>query len=460
MKHVHFIYGNQTFEIDEEVTRLIQATFGEEIIKEAIYHFDVADFFSRDSSENRKLLDQFQNTCETVSFFAPTIFVHLKNLQKLRPPKQNIERITEDLEQIHLVRAELDGQMVWFDADTLVEKQDTRHHIIGKQIVSQLTVIDKNTLYMELDPSWQERTIYQRSGDEAEAVDIRNFLRTKLKKEIMLSHEFGSPSVQSANTNELYALITYYLHHPPSQVELVMSANIRKTSEIDSKLFDLLSRNAHLIKKTVSYDDFRPLRWIVDRARSKGLEIDSTSADLLIEIAGNEFAVLDSELEKLAVLYGENAALKPEDLIRGVSHSKSFTIFRIADYLSKKDLKNSLECLEQLLGTHSVEPVNIFGLIASQFRRLLKIVWLQNQAMPEKQIVSTLKLNAWIARQLIQQIESFTERELENIVIHLAKCDIALKYSKDARIVLKNMCYLICMNEFRSQRYLERKWLP
>jgi len=199
----------------------------------------------------------------------------------------------------------------------------------------------------------------------------------------------------------------------------------------------------------------------MERARRKGLVIDRTSADLLIEIAGSDYSILNMELEKLSVLIPPNQAATPEVLLKSVSQSKNYTVFRITDFLVKKDLKNSLECMGMLLEGHSSDYVSIFSIIAAQFRRILKISWMQQQDIPEKTIIEKIGINQWIAKQLIKQMRNFTTTELENLVVYLSKCDIQLKYSsKDALTLLENICFLICQNEFQKTKFIKKHWLP
>ena len=62
MKHIHFLYGNQPFEIEEEVKSLTRKLLPDIDLKEAVFSFDVEDFFSKDQNQNSFLLSEFKNT--------------------------------------------------------------------------------------------------------------------------------------------------------------------------------------------------------------------------------------------------------------------------------------------------------------------------------------------------------------------------------------------------------------
>ncbi len=461
MKHVYFIYGNQPLEIEEEVQSLVASLLPENAQMEAFYTFDTDDFFSKDQNQNRKLLSELNSTCNTVSFFSPIILVHIRNIQNLSSKKKTAQHLSKELEKIILVKKDKTNELNWHDADTLTESHTSHFRITGKQVVKSISKQIDNSYTIVLDESWGDRKVIQNKGNESQAVTIQDFLKQKLQKELRFVGHQSDEQQQAAVSNDFRSILMQLLDNPPIQVELVISANIKNTREVNKEIYSLLKKKSKEIKKTVSYDDFRPINWIIDRAGAKGLIMDRVAADFLIEIAGTDFSILDMELEKLSLGKSSEKAVQPEELVKSVSHSKKFTIFRISDFLAEKDLKNSLECLKILLDEQSSDHVSIFALISAQFRRLLKISWLVNQGYSEKIVIEQMKLNPWIAKQLIQKTKNYSLSELENIVVHLSRCDLQLKYSsKQVLSKLENICYLICQNGFRKNVQIERHWLP
>ncbi|MCP4754587.1 MAG: DNA polymerase III subunit delta [Proteobacteria bacterium] len=461
MTRIYFIFGNQSLEIEETTKELIHKLLPEADRENSVFHYDVGDFVSAEQSKTKKLLGDFQSTCETVSFFSPKIVVHLQNLQKIATRKSPTESIKKSLQEINLVKIPIENDTVWFDGDTLSERLDTHHHITGEQIVQQIVHYGKKSFYLELDPAWRNRMIYRQKGKNQEVIEIGEYLESRLKAKISFAPlEEGMPS-NDTNTGTLLPVLKAYLENPPEQVEFIYTAHIRNTRELNKEIYGLLNKHAKEIRTTVAYDDFRPHSWVIERARKRNLVLDQTTADLLIEIAGTEFSVLDMELRKLEILLPPDTQITPEYLLKSTSHSKRFNIFRVANFLVQRDLKNTLECLELILKDHPSDSVNVFGLIAAQFRRLLKISWMQETGIAEKTIVERLKINQWVAKQAIKHSRSFTVRELENIVVHLAKSDLQIKYyAKDALAILENICFLVCQGAFKQKKHIDRHWLP
>lgn len=462
MKHITFIYGNQPFEIEEEVQRQLQSLLPDVNHDEAVFTFDIEDFFSKDQNQNRNLLDNLKNRCETVSFFSPVILIHLRNLQSLTAPKKTKDPLGDSLQNIVLVKQEDNSNFDWIDADTLTEPPHTQLRLTGKQLVTHSAKMDDGSISIVLSDSWKNRKVAIKRGDSYDTVSIKAFLRQKLDANLTFSEDSADHHRSGgAGTDDLFSLLRQYLISPPPGVKIVLTANIKNTREIQSEIFAIIKKNANVIRKTVAYDDFRPVQWVINRAGKKNITLNQESAELLIEFSGTDFAVLDMELEKLSILNQQSATVTPERLLKSVSQSKHFSIFRISDFMLRKDLKGALESINTFLMTQSSDLIGVFALIAAQFRRALKIAWMIQQDIAEKHIIEALGLNQWIAKQLIQHVGNFSTHELENIIVYLAKCDLQLKYSaKESKSIIENICFLICANEFQSRQVIKRHWVP
>lgn len=461
MDQIYFVYGNQPLEIEEEVQRLVSVSLPQDVRKEAFYTFDTGDFFTKDQNQNARLLNELKNTCDTVSFFSPVILVHISNLQKLPPLKKEKQHLVKELSEISLVKLDKTSDSGWYDAETLTETQTSHYRVSGKQLVKSVQKSNQGIYSIQLDNTWANKRIAQKKGNESISITTQELLKRKLKQKIEFVDQFSVEDPVPKHSNDFIAMLMQLIDQPPSQVHLVFSANIKNTKELNKGVYSKLKKQSREIKKTIAYDDFRPVAWIIDRAKTKGLIFNRVTADFLIEIAGTEYSILDMELEKLALRGSTRAEISPEELLDSVSPSKQFTIFRISDFLAEKNLKSSLECLKILLDEQTGDRNNILALIASQYRRLLRISWMLNQGYPEKSIVEQTKINPWIAKRLIAKTRKYTSMELENIVIHLSKSDLKLKYSsKQTFSILENICHLICLDGLKKHQQIESHWLP
>ena len=458
---VFFIFGNQSFEIETEVNNIVNDTLNEEEQKHSLFSFKTSDFFSQDRKSSQKALNEFRSTCETISFFSSKTVIILHDVQNIPSKKSPLETLENHLRKINLVKVSTEPDADWFDADSLSEQMDTHHHITGWQLIRDIECYKNKTFFFDVIPEFRNRLIHRKKGTGQDTIELTEFLKNKIKGTLLFERPSTEAPLNLADNTKPTELIKRCVQSPPSQIVLIITAHIKNIREVKKEIGNHLQKYAKVIKKTIAYDNFRPVPWIIKQAKSKNLIIDTSTADLLIEIAGTEFFVLDMELEKLSILFPAGTEITEKALFSSVSHSRRFTIFRAAEFLQRKELRGALECIEQVVGENPADAIGLFSLIVFQFRRMLKISWLMDSGLVEKRISDKLKLNPWAAKQTIKHVRNFTTSELENIVVYLAKLDLQVKYAaKDALIILENICFQICPGALITKGHLDRKWCP
>ncbi|MGK0288660.1 MAG: DNA polymerase-3 subunit delta [bacterium] len=462
MEQAYFIYGTQDLELREKREKIISSLVSKKEQQDSVFYFDVQSFYRQDSEEIQNLFDEFQNTCETVSFFSTKIIIDLQNLEKIKVGKSSSDTIEKQIQSIRIEEVISDENLIWYDAGTISVKEEAVNWISGKQIIQEVRLLGKKEYYLKIDPKWKKRNITLRKAHTEVQISIQEFLRGKIKATLHFE-ENATQESDALNTigEQFLKQLKSYLESPPDQVYFIMTANIRKPTELKGNLHAVLKKNAKEIKTSVTYDNFNPTSWVIQRAKDKQLTITPNVARLFVEVAGNDLAILDMEIGKLSLLYGSGDALNEESLLQSISHSKTFSVFRIANFLAQRNLKNSLESLNLVLNENHADAISIFGLISNQFRRLLHVSWMEDSNLSQKEIIQQLRMNPWFAKETIIQARNFELEELENIVIHLAQSDLKTKYAgKDAIIILRNLCFQICQGDFEKVAGLQHHWIP
>ena len=78
-KNIYFIWGNQPMELKEQSQNLIDNFLPKEKQEGSVFHYSAEGFFKNDPSNSQRLINDFQSTCETISFFAEKTIVHVSN---------------------------------------------------------------------------------------------------------------------------------------------------------------------------------------------------------------------------------------------------------------------------------------------------------------------------------------------------------------------------------------------
>lgn len=112
-------------------------------------------------------------------------------------------------------------------------------------------------------------------------------------------------------------------------------------------------------------------QWLVERFRELGCAISLPTAELIIQRAGSDLGVLMGEAEKLCLYLGRRAQVTPQLVRELVSLAPNANIFELGEALGRRDIKNALALLMELLATE--HPLPVLAMMLRHFRLLLII---------------------------------------------------------------------------------------
>jgi len=123
--------------------------------------------------------------------------------------------------------------------------------------------------------------------------------------------------------------------------------------------------------------------WVVELARKRGKLLSKENARLLMEISGENRALLEDQLDKIFIFLGNNKEIDYNSIKMLSTNLKEFTIFDLQDSLGKKNKEQSAKVLFNLLD-HGVEPVFIIAMLTKYFTGLSRINELKDK-IPDSQ---------------------------------------------------------------------------
>ncbi len=237
----------------------------------------------------------------------------------------------------------------------------------------------------------------------------------------------GEPVVGESNP-ELAAELASYLPTLPETTRLIFleSQPLPKTNPI-LKLAEKDKKNARIKL-------FSPPRpdgladWILDHAERKGTKVEFSAANDLAMFVGADLYALDQELEKL-ITYREGQPIRREDVRALVAPAQEQSIFEMVDAMGRRDTALSLERLHEQLD-HNVQPLQLMGMIARQFRLLLQVGDLAGRGLSADEIRAVLGLHPFVVRKVLDQARNFSIDRLEKAYSKLLEADIAMKTSR------------------------------
>jgi len=230
--------------------------------------------------------------------------------------------------------------------------------------------------------------------------------------------------------------------------------NGEKLSNLKEKLNEYINQNIDLIKKTTiivfiedSASKFKlyntiekngivcefayqkPIQ-IIKRLKSicnaYKVNVDEGTLQYFIECCGTNMQNLINEIRKLIEYVGENGTIKKENIDKLSIKQLESIIFEVTDSLSKKDVKNALIVINNLIA--SKEPIQkIFITLYNHFKKLYitKICIKENIDLAEN---LNLKANQmFLVNKYKTQARFFEQKELRKLLQELVDLDYKYK---------------------------------
>ena len=226
----------------------------------------------------------------------------------------------------------------------------------------------------------------------------------------------------------------------------MFTGSTSKDSEIVQKYLDNINENTTLIfivhndkldtrkkitklikekGKVLEYNDELDTISLV-RKLFKGYNIDYKTINLFIDRIGNNPLIIQNEINKIKIYKENDKNITDEDILNLTIKLIEIDIFKLIDYIVKKDKEKALELYYEMLKMNE-EPIKIVVILANQFRIMYQAKELFKKGYSEKDIASILKIHPYRVKLAIQNGRNYTSETLLKYLNDLANIDIGIK---------------------------------
>ncbi len=231
--------------------------------------------------------------------------------------------------------------------------------------------------------------------------------------------------VDELEDEERKTLLLFVERFPTSGVLVVVSneGSVKKDDFLKQ-----LSEKGTLVACHPPFERDLP-RWIENRVKKYGKEVERGALPLLMERAGKDLASLDSALEQLTIYINDRRQILGKDIEALLGKSVEADVFRLVDVLLEKNTKAALEITGALLkeGTRAYE---IVAVLAGQFDRMKTAQGLLREGRPEREVGSELRVHSFFLEKFIRQTQKIKGEEMAHIFRKLLECDESIKTSR------------------------------
>ncbi|HXY80024.1 MAG TPA: DNA polymerase III subunit delta [Gaiellaceae bacterium] len=216
-----------------------------------------------------------------------------------------------------------------------------------------------------------------------------------------------------------------YLASPaPATVLALVAEEIRS----DSALAKAVAKTGDVLAYDVPKR--RLPEWVAEQFARAGAKADADACRALVDIVGDDFDELASEIEKLATWAGGDAiALRDvEQLAAGRAET---SIFALTDAWGRRDTAAVLRAAEEIMErSHRPRSGELMRLIASlvgHVGRVRRCQRLAEEGIRPKDAAGRLKMHPFAAEKAFAQAANFSPEELAAAIVRLAELDAAAK---------------------------------
>jgi DNA polymerase-3 subunit delta len=167
-------------------------------------------------------------------------------------------------------------------------------------------------------------------------------------------------------------------------------------------------------------------KWVTERAREEGLELDSDVAKELISAVGPGQQRLARELEKLRLALHPGTGVTAEDVAELAAGDAEPQAYDLADAVVAGDLPAALG-LAEALEAHGERPGRLLFALARRLREVHRAASLLERGVPEQEVASRLKAPPWLAKKTVARAKRSDRTALEQALCVLADLEIELR---------------------------------
>ncbi|GDX41455.1 DNA polymerase III subunit delta [Armatimonadota bacterium] len=184
-------------------------------------------------------------------------------------------------------------------------------------------------------------------------------------------------------------------------------------------------------------------KWVSQRVREEGKQIEPDAVNLLLGSAGHELLTLEQEILKLVCWVGEHPTITAKDVGTVTASSPEDVVFKLIDSITRKETDNALQLLAEV---HRYDPKpqavagKLLALLSRQYRMLWQAKFLDSKRIAPRDVRSlppdiaselpsegNIAQIAFRAGDLFQLARNYSWGDLTQVMEWLLLCDLANK---------------------------------
>lgn len=239
----------------------------------------------------------------------------------------------------------------------------------------------------------------------------------------------GTPNAEGRRTGGWKAAdvkaVAEYLAAPAAETVLALVAAEVKA---DSPLAKAVGRHGDVLAYDVPKRSLP--KWVAEQFRLHGAHADGEACRALVELVGENVDELATEIDKLAT-WAAGEAIGERDVRVLTAGRAETSIFALTDAWGSREAGAALRACEEILERsarpRSSELPRVVAQLSNHVTRVRECRQLAAEGVTAREAASRLRRSPFYVEKLFAQAGNFSDDELRDAVVRLARLDHALK---------------------------------
>ncbi len=229
---------------------------------------------------------------------------------------------------------------------------------------------------------------------------------------------------EAQNIKDIEAL-SLYAENPLNSTILVVNYKY-KTIDKRKKLSKALKNNGVMFESKKLYDN-QVGTWLTGHLRSKGLSIDVTASQILIEYLGNDLSKIAHEVNKLQIALGaDKKMITAEDIEKNIGISKEYNNFELNKAVLQKNVVKANRIIKTFAKNPKANPIQVtIATLFGYFQKLMAYYYLSDKS--KHAVASALKINPFFVTDYTTGAKNYPARKVVQVIALLREYDMKSK---------------------------------
>lgn len=217
----------------------------------------------------------------------------------------------------------------------------------------------------------------------------------------------------------------------PINTTLLVIVYRGKTIDKRKKFYKSLEKNGVILESKRLYESKMP-EWILSYVKSKGYDIQTAAAQVLVSHLGTNLTKIVNGLAKLMTLLPKGTTINGQHIEDNIGISKDYNIFELNKAIGMRDTTKAFTIVAHFARNQKDNPIQV--VVSQLFTYFMKILLVHTsyRSMDKNALATALGVNAYFVGEYQDAARNYSKEKIEKIISYLRHYDAFSKGVNDA----------------------------